>query len=537
MISTKNIKEERADENEVIETKKQMQKIGVEAVENAGKRTALGDLQNRGVRPVCPQLKKESSQSDLTNAKLQNVTKAVKARVDSHWKKLPIAPSKATTKKTNGETVAASSTTAAAAAQRKVLTRSNSVRLGNANGKKVLGLQRHGSADEPLVAEKVKTSTNKLVENKVVVQKVKAEVKTIKSEFEENVIVESTLESRDNELLHKVKPITTQIDSNDVFPVLVKQEPLTTSVKDIKEDSQSYSSELLEGVKNIDENDSENLLLVSEYANDIYDYLFQLESEQPIVNNHLERQTEVNGNMRAVLIDWINEVHLQFRLIAETFQMAVAIIDRYLQIVTNTKRSQLQLVGVTGLFIAAKYEELFPPPIADFVYITDESYTDSQIRKMELKMIKALDCNLSRPLPIHFLRRFSKAAEAEDTQYAMSKYLVELTMIESNMAHYKPSEIAAASLFLSLNLLLGNAKMLALGFNDSFWTTTLQWYSRYRVEHLKPIARKIAVIARNARTVKLKAVYNKYKSTKFQRISIRQEFHGILIDSIIKNEN
>uniref|UniRef100_A0A1B0BN71 Uncharacterized protein n=1 Tax=Glossina palpalis gambiensis TaxID=67801 RepID=A0A1B0BN71_9MUSC len=533
MISTKNIKEERVDENEVIEASKQMQKMGTNA-EIVGKRTALGDLQNRGV--VRPVAKKEPSQSNLDNAKLQNVCKAVKARVDSHWKKPPAASnnaSKAAAKKLNGET-AAVPVTSAAVAQRKMITRSNSLRLATTNGTKVVGLQRHQSADVPTVAEKAKTLTNKVVENKIqIAQKTKAEMKSIKSEFEEKVVIESTLEDEEDKLLPKAELVAIQTDSN---PILVKQECLATVDKEKIKESKSYSSGLLDGVNNIDEDDGDNLLLVSEYVNDIYDYLFQLESEQPIVKNHLEGQVEVNVNMRAVLIDWINEVHLQFRLIPETFQMAVAIIDRYLQAVTDTKRSQLQLVGVTGLFIAAKYEELFPPPITDFVYITDESYTDSEIRKMELKMIKTLDCNLSRPLPIHFLRRFSKAAEAEDIQYAMSKYFIELAMIESNMAYYKPSEIAASSLFLSLNLLKGNAK-LTVGLDDIYWTPTLQWYSRYCVEHIKPIARKIAAIARNARTVKLKAVYNKYKSAKFQRISMRPELYGVLIDSIIKNGN
>lgn len=209
----------------------------------------------------------------------------------------------------------------------------------------------------------------------------------------------------------------------------------------------SHSSKLLDDVKDIDEGDGENLILVSEYVNDIYTYLFTLETEQPIHKNHLEGQAEVYAKMRAVLIDWINEVHTQFHLVAETFQLAVAIIDRYLQTVKDTKRAHLQLVGVTALFIAAKYEELFPPAIADFIYITDDTYTGKQIRQMELQIFKALDCNLSRPLPIHFLRRFSKAAAAEDNHHAMSKYFLELAMIEYNMCHYKPSEVG---LFLKI---------------------------------------------------------------------------------------
>ncbi|TMW42837.1 hypothetical protein DOY81_012083, partial [Sarcophaga bullata] len=169
-----------------------------------------------------------------------------------------------------------------------------------------------------------------------------------------------------------------------------------------------------------------------------------------------------------ILIDWINDIHAQFHLVAETFQLTVAIIDRYLQVVKDTKRSHLQLVGVTALFIAAKYEELFPPAITDFIYITDDAYTGKQIRQMELQILKTIDCNLSRPLPIHFLRRFSKAADAEHHHHAMSKYFLELAMIEYDMSHYKPSEIAAAALFLSLNLLKENINF-SNGLNNKLW--------------------------------------------------------------------
>lgn len=203
----------------------------------------------------------------------------------------------------------------------------------------------------------------------------------------------------------------------------------------------SMSSKRLAGVEDIDANDKENLVLVSEYVNDIYEYLYQVEQQQPIHKDHLAGQKEVSHKMRAVLIDWINEVHLQFHLAAETFQLAVAIIDRYLQVVKDTKRTYLQLVGVTALFIATKYEELFPPAIGDFVFITDDTYTARQIRQMELQIFKAIDCNLSRPLPIHFLRRYSKAAGAEDEHHAMSKYFIELATVDYELASYRPSEV------------------------------------------------------------------------------------------------
>ena len=59
-----------------------------------------------------------------------------------------------------------------------------------------------------------------------------------------------------------------------------------------------------------------------------------------------------------------------------------------LQIVKNTSRKNLQLVGVTALFIASKYEELYPPEIKDFVYITDNTYTAKQVLQMEINICR-----------------------------------------------------------------------------------------------------------------------------------------------------
>lgn len=133
---------------------------------------------------------------------------------------------------------------------------------------------------------------------------------------------------------------------------------------------ESHSSKLLHQIENIDENDSENPQLLPEYVNDIYAYLFKLEKQFPIRENYLSNQMDVTPKMRSVLLDWINEVHNQFSLEIETYHMAVSMIDRYLQANTTTPRRFLQLVGVTTLFMASKYEELMPPEISDFVYVT-----------------------------------------------------------------------------------------------------------------------------------------------------------------------
>ncbi|XP_017025447.1 G2/mitotic-specific cyclin-B-like [Drosophila kikkawai] len=305
----------------------------------------------------------------------------------------------------------------------------------------------------------------------------------------------------------------------------VKKEPLGTTAN-------GSLSKKFEGFQDIDANDKRNLFLVSEYVNEIYDYLYQVEKQQPIFKDHLAGQRSVSPKMRAVLIDWINAVNLQFHLTADSFQLAVAIIDRYLQVVKDTKRNYFQLVGVTALFIATKYERLCPVGIETFVYVSDDTYTARQIRQMELQILKAIDFSLSRPLPIHFLRRYSKAAGATNEQHVMAKYFIELAALTYDLASYRPSEIAAASMFLSLNLLNGNHRE-ATGFNDQHWSATLSFYSRYSASDLRPISRKIAKLARNAPQAKLKAVYIKYQGSNFHKIAQRRELSSPLIDYII----
>ena len=82
--------------------------------------------------------------------------------------------------------------------------------------------------------------------------------------------------------------------------------------------------------------------------------------------------------MRAILVDWLIEVHSKFKLQRETLFITISIIDRYLAIQLCSK-TQLQLVGVSALLIACKYEEIYPPELKDFVFITDHAYTKEDV--------------------------------------------------------------------------------------------------------------------------------------------------------------
>ncbi|XP_022211765.1 G2/mitotic-specific cyclin-B-like [Drosophila obscura] len=285
----------------------------------------------------------------------------------------------------------------------------------------------------------------------------------------------------------------------------------------------SFSGRPFDLIKDIDADDKEDLWCVYPYVNDIYSNFFRLEAMQPIRVNHLAGQMAVTGKMRATLIDWINDLHFYFKMDDEIFQLTVAIIDRYLQAVKNTKRSDFQLLGLTALCLASKYEQHSKISLQQYAKITENTYTVAQFRQMELKVLKGIKFDLSRPLPMNFLQRFCKAAAATDRQICMCKYFVELSLLDYDMAHYKPSEIAAASLYLTLNLLNGDGEGVAEGtgisLDEKYWTRTLGYYTRCSARLLKSIARRISKLPRKAKKDELPAIYNKFKTEAYDKIS------------------
>ncbi|GAB0203854.1 G2/mitotic-specific cyclin-B1 [Grus japonensis] len=268
----------------------------------------------------------------------------------------------------------------------------------------------------------------------------------------------------------------------------------------------------------LDVEDSSDPNLCSNYVKDIYKYLRDLEENQPVRPKYLAGR-EINGNMRAILVDWLVQVQVKFRLQQETLYMAVAIMDRFLQDNPVSKK-MLQLVGVTSMFIASKYEEVFPPLIGDFVYVTDHTYTKFQICQMEMKILQALEFGLGRPLPPHFLRRASKIAEVDFEQHNLAKYLMELSIVDYDMVHFPPSKTASAASCLALKLL-----------NGSEWTPTLQHYMAYTETDLLPVMQHIAknLILVNEGITMHMAIKKKYASRKNARISVIQQLDSSLI--------
>ncbi|KAL4303898.1 hypothetical protein GQ457_10G023560 [Hibiscus cannabinus] len=251
-------------------------------------------------------------------------------------------------------------------------------------------------------------------------------------------------------------------DDDDVtVPIFVKQ---TEAVIDKTE---GMDIEMEAPITDIDCSDSNDPLAVVEYVDDIYAYYKKTEVSSCVSPNYMERQFDINEKMRAILIDWLIEVHYKFELMEETLFLTVNLIDRFLERCTVI-RKKLQLVGMTAMLLACKYEEVSVPIVEDFVLISDKAYTRKDVLDMEKLMVNTLQFNMSVPTPYVFMRRFLKAAHSEKKLDFLSFFLIELCMVEYETLKFQPSLLAAAAIYTAQCSL----------WQIRTWTKTSEWHTK-----------------------------------------------------------
>lgn len=246
------------------------------------------------------------------------------------------------------------------------------------------------------------------------------------------------------------------------------------------------------------------VLYCEEYKENVENYIFHLEKHFGVESEFLQG-LEITPKMRAVLVDWLIQVHVRFHLLPETLFLAINILDRYLAKGLATKDT-LQLVGVAVLSAASKYEEIFPPEIVDYVYITENSVTKPDIIRMEYKILSVLDVDLGRPTVIQFIRRIS--TYFNPTIHVMAKFISENMIVDYTTCHLCPSVIAAVSVWLAA--LLNNRPFPSVLYNTA----------RVTKEEVHEIVPKAAAnLIEMQKSVKLVGVREKYASTKNGHVS------------------
>nr|GEU45678.1 hypothetical protein [Tanacetum cinerariifolium] len=188
-------------------------------------------------------------------------------------------------------------------------------------------------------------------------------------------------------------------------------EPLVDIDEADKDDPLSMLKHVDGPLEDIDEADRDDPLSVVEYVDEIYAHYRKQEISSCVSPGYMSIQTDITERMRGILIDWLVEVHYKFELMEETLYLTVNLIDRFLER-QPIARKKLQLVGVTAMLLACKYEEISVPVVEDFIVISDKAYTRDEVLMMEKEMVNTLQFNISYPTVYVFIKRFLKAAES-----------------------------------------------------------------------------------------------------------------------------
>jgi len=240
---------------------------------------------------------------------------------------------------------------------------------------------------------------------------------------------------------------------------------------------------------------------VQEYVQDIYTRLYREETTLLPRPSYMETQPYVNAEMRAILVDWLVDVHRcrRSRMSNETLYLAVNIIDRYMS-KKKVSRGWLQLLGVTALLIASKYEEIEPCTAAEMAYVTNRTYGEQQVCRGEIEVLSTLGFRIAVPTPAHFLLHLQMMSNCDALQREVSLYVLELGLLHMGMLRYKPSRMASAALLLSNQLLNRQPN----------WAANMVQYSQHSEGALRSCAEDLRALLKAAPTAKYQAIQKKY---------------------------
>ncbi|KAI3675635.1 hypothetical protein L1987_85227 [Smallanthus sonchifolius] len=196
------------------------------------------------------------------------------------------------------------------------------------------------------------------------------------------------------------------------------------------------------------------------------------------------------------------KVHLKFDLMQETLYLMVTLLDFYLSAAT-IKKTEMQLVGLTSLLLASKYEDFWHPQVMELISISAETYTRDQMLAMETMILKELNFRLNLPTPYVFMLRFLRAAHGDKKFEKLAFFLLELCLVEYDALHYKPSLLCASAIYVArCTLHLAPT-----------WTPLL-------CKHSRDCAEMILRFHQAARKAVLRVTYDKYMTSKNCKVAL-----------------
>ena len=258
--------------------------------------------------------------------------------------------------------------------------------------------------------------------------------------------------------------------------------------------------------------ESSNKNYFSEYYDEIYINLLLDErlAKNLIKIDYMKQQNEINYKMRAILIDWLIEVHYRYRFKRKTLLQTIMIIDLYLSKETISKIN-LQLLGIASLLISCKENEIFYPGTQEFVNMTNNAYTKSELLKMESHVLNSLNFEILSPSADEFYNILSKCFNFNKEQKFLGEYFMDSSLIDYSMLKYPPSIIAMACAYIVMKFYRIKK------YKDLYSSNMVIGDSPKK--YIKDCARDLCFFVKNLSNSSLKATKDKYSLEKFGKVA------------------
>ncbi|KAL6716681.1 hypothetical protein ACLMJK_006249 [Lecanora helva] len=237
-----------------------------------------------------------------------------------------------------------------------------------------------------------------------------------------------------------------------------------------------------------------------EYLDDALSHMEDMESLTIPDVASIDIQTEISWHMRPYLLDFLLECHAAFGLRAETFFLAINLVDRYCSRRVVYKK-HYQLLGSTALFIAAKYGDSKDrvPVIKELINMCCDLYDDDMFIQMEWHVLQTLDWTIGHPTIDSFLKIALNQGPYDPELEHMALYICEIALFQKEFVSKRPSDMARSSLALA-RCILGRPQ-----------AVHGEWASQYEPQTLVTLSQQLHHPS--------KIVFKKYSSPRLSRVS------------------
>ena len=270
-------------------------------------------------------------------------------------------------------------------------------------------------------------------------------------------------------------------------------------------------SEIIFKIYKIKQNKKNNIFFKNEIFDEIFTNLILEEknSHFKIENNYMKQQNDINDQMRAILVNWIIEVHYHCNFKRKTLFQTVYLIDLFSS-KNIIQKINYQLLGLTCLYISAKANEVTYPTIDKFINLTDNAYKKEELLNMEIHVLKSLNFDILSSTPEEFYNILSQNFNFNRIQHHLGDYFLDSSLIDYTMLKYRYSTIALACIYIVMKFYKLD------GYKDIYSSKIIS--NDYSYKLIKECAKDLCYLVKKVSKSSLFATKDKYSSKEYDNI-------------------